>query len=283
MEIIEVNGNKYIDQELKDYIDNIWKNYESVNIPEDSNIMFAKNTTVNRLITDYQGKDIRRVIKKEKCEYFIVNRFDWSSSKSFYKDGQVSYNIPDGSNKDEYKAVYGIHNNSVEINSTIESILDFHTRGQEVKYVSQNKLNDAMNNGTIIDEDNCQMFKELIDSNDISNNILAYNMIKNSSLKDNWQWILYLYHNKYQQLKDIDARKVIINYITDKTSTSEYYLNDVFSNFDKSMKFIKDKNIIDRFIALKRQEFSDDIDQYFKLILKTTKFKLKDYILEYIE
>src|ERR1035437_2728481 len=145
MNIIQVGNNKYVDDSLAKYINNIWLNYD-IEVDKDSNIYFMKNTTINRLITDYCGKNISRVIKKEKADYCIINKFDLGNFPQYYD--VLTNTITEDDTKD---IVYGVYNQSMEVQDSIDLIVDFINRKQEVKYVNQNKLNDSLNNGFVLD------------------------------------------------------------------------------------------------------------------------------------
>lgn len=263
----DINNNKYIDQQLFDYISQIWCNYD-VEIDKGSNIYFAKNTTINRLITDYCGKDISRVIKKEKADYIVINNFHINNYPQYF-DGT---NISDDDTKE---VVYGIYNLSMESQDTIDLILDFYTRKQEVKYVNQNKLNDSLNNGFIIDKESYTTIKELVDSSHADNHQLAVNMLIQSDLKANWQWILYLYHEKFNQIQNYDKKNILINYFG--TLGLSYSLNNLTNSMDNSLSVVTDKDIQDRFIYLIKSRFESNINDYFKNVLKTSKFSLDDF------
>jgi hypothetical protein len=266
MKIIEINNNKYIDQDLFDYINQIWVNYD-IEVDKDSCIYFCKNTTVNRLITDYTGKNISRVIKREKADYVIINKFSLNNFPQ-YSDG---VNITEDDTKE---VVYGIYNHSCEIQDTIELIVDFHDRKQEVKYVNQNKLNDSLNNGFIVDKESYTTIKELVDSSHSDNHQLAVNMLVQSDLKNNWPWLLYLYHDKYGQITNYDKKNIIVNYFS--TLSLGFSLKDLLGRIDLSLEVIKDGDVRDRFIYLVKSRFQDQISQYFGQI-GTNKFELQDF------
>lgn len=270
MKIITVGNNKFVDQDLFDHINKIWLNYD-IEIDNDSCILFAKNTTINRLISDYTGKNISRVIRKEKADYVIINQFFVSNYPQYYDGTTVTED-------DTKEVVYGIYNNSLEVQDTIELILDLNNRKQEVKFVNQNKLNDSLNNGFSIDKETYITIKELVDSPHSDNHQLAVNMLVQSDLKSNWEWVLYLYHNKYQQIKDYDRKNIIFNYFG--TLSLGYNLHDLSKKIDLSLSVIKNKDVKDRFIYLVKSKFQDQIDSYFSSI-GTNKFSLNDFKIEY--
>lgn len=269
MKIIEVNGNKYVDEKLRDYINNIWVNFD-IEIDNDSNIYFSKNTTVNRLITDYCGKNISRVIKREKADYVIINKFDISNYPQYY-DG---VNITDDDTKE---IVYGIYGSSSEIQDTIELILDFVNRNQEVKYVNQSKLNDSLNNGFVIDKESYISVKELVDSNSSDNHELAVNMIINSNLKENWQWILYLFHEK-GALLTYDKRNIIKDYFN--TLGLGNNVHNLCQSIDRSLSVITNPDVKERFVNMVKQRFNERVQEYFKMV-GTDKFVLDDFKVHY--
>jgi len=270
MRIVISGNNKFIDQDLFDYINQIWVTYD-IEIDNDSCIYFTKNTTVNRLITDYCGKKISRVIKKEKADYVIINKFNLSNYPQYF-DGT---NIVDDDTKE---VVYGIYNESCEIQDTIDLILDFIDRKQEVKYVNQNKLNDSLNNGYIIDIESYSTLKELIDSSHSDNHQLAINMIIGSDLKNNWEWILYLYHNKGAQVTSYDKKNIIRNYFD--TLNLGFGLHDLLPRIDSSLAVVTNPQVKDRFTYMVKSQFQNKINEYFKT-LGTQKFKLNDFKIEY--
>jgi hypothetical protein len=272
MKIIECNNNKYIDEDLFKYINSIFLNYD-IEINNNSNIFFAKNTTINRLITDYDNKGISRVIKREKADYVIINKFDVSNYPQYY-DGNCITNNEIGT-----EVVYGFYNNNHEVQDTISMILDFIDRKQDVKYVNQNKLNESLNNGFIIDKDSYTTIKELVDSEHSDNHQLAVNMVIQSDLKSNWQWIVYLYHGNYQQLKDYDQKDIIYNYFS--TLGLKNNIKEILRNIDIALGVVDDVDVKDRLISTVKQKFQESINDYFSNTLNTEKFKLNDFKIEY--
>lgn len=271
MKILEVAGNKYIDQDLFDYINKIWLSYD-VSVKNDSNLFFAKNTTVNKLITDYNNTGIQRVIKRDKAEYVVINRIKLSSYPQYY-DGT---NITSDSNGE---VLYGIYNQNLENIDTIELVLDFFNKNQPVIYVNQDKLNESLNNGFVIDKDNYISIKELVDSNQDDNHRLAVSMVCGSDLKSNWKWILYLYNGNYQQIYDYDSKNIISNYIDSLNLGNTF--KTLTRSIDSSIELIKDnKDIYDRFLYMIKDKFQKNINDYFAS-LGTSKFVLNDFKIDY--
>lgn len=271
MKIIECGGNKYVDQKLFDYICAIWVNFD-IEIDNDSCIYFAKNTTVNRLITDYCGKKISRVIKREKADYIIMNKFTLNNYPQYFDGTNITED-------DTQEVVYGIYNNSCEIQDTIELILDFHNRGQEVKFVNQNKLNDSLNNGFILDKESYITIKELVDSPHTDNHQLAVNMLVASDLKQNWQWILYLYHEKYGQIQTNDKKNILYNYFATLNLGDD--LRTLLGRLDSSLAVVTEKDVQDRFVYMVKDRFHTQINEYFREFIRTSKFTLDDFKLKY--
>ena len=267
MKIIEVNNNKYVDQDLLDYINRIWLNFD-IQVSNDSNIFFSKNTTIYRLITDYAGKNISRVIKREKAEYVVVKRFVIKDFPQYY-DG---VSITDDSSQEP---VYGIYNNSPENISTIEMILDFVIRSQAVKYVNQDKLNDSLNNGFVIDNESYTSIKELIDSGSEDNQKLAVTMLIQSDLKSNWEWILYLFHGNRNYIRDNDEKNVIINYIV--SLSHQHDSASLFRDVDSAMEVIVNTDVRNKFVQMVRSDFEEGIERYLSDTIGTRIFKLDDF------
>lgn len=274
MKIIQVNNNKFIDQDLFDYINKIWLNYD-IEIDKGSNIYFSKNTTINRLITDYTGKDISRVIKKEKADYMVLKRIVIQNYPQYY-DPTTSSTTSD----DTKEVVYGIYNNSIEDQDCIQLILWFYENQPEVKYLNQDKLNDSLNNGFIIDKDSYVTLKELIDSTFTDNHILACNMLIQSELKSNWEWILYLYFQKGSLLTTHDKKNIVINYIS--SLGLPYRFDQLNSNVDTALEVITNPDVKIRFEYLMKDKFRKGIEAYIKT-LGTNKFILEDFKLKYNE
>jgi len=242
MEIFKDNHfNYYVDQDLFDHINKIWVNFDQP-IPDNSNILFLKNTTVPRLVTDYCNKNI------------IANAI---------------------SNDDTKQVVYSINRLHAEDIDTIKQIAWFAIAGQNINYVNQDLLNQSLNNGFIIDEENYTIIKELVDSDFSDNHSLAYNMLKNSDLAANLDWILYIYHQKKSRLLDYDNNNSHIrNFILNKFNIE---LSTTLNSFDGSMKRIQNSNVKEKMIQYKKNQFSIYIDKYFKDMLKTELFDLADF------
>jgi hypothetical protein len=270
MEIFKDNHfNYYVDQDLFDHINNIWLTFDQP-IPDNSNILFLKNTTVPRLVTDYCNKNISRVIKKEKASHCIIKKIDLDSYPRYYD--RVANAI---SNDDTKQVVYSINRLHAEDIDTIKQIAWFAIAGQNINYVNQDLLNQSLNNGFIIDEENYTIIKELVDSDFSDNHSLAYNMLKNSDLAANLDWILYIYHQKKSRLLDYDNNNSHIrNFILNKFNIE---LSTTLNSFDGSMKQIQNSNVKEKMIQYKKNQFSIYIDKYFKDMLKTELFDLADF------
>jgi len=270
MKIVEAGTNKYIDQELFDHINSIWLNFDVV-VNNDSNLLFAKNTTVNRLITDYSGTGISRVIKVEKADYIVINRFELSTYPQYFDGVNITTD-------DTKEVVYGIYNMNLECQDVVELILNLHLTGSKAIFVNQNKLNESLNNGFVIDKENYITIKELVDSEHADNHMLAANMLIQSDLKQNWQWILYLYHRNYLKLSDYDRKNILSNYFT--TLTLGNSLAALCKSMDATLSVITDEDVKIRMIYIIKESFERNIQEYFEEI-GTKKFKLDDFKITY--
>jgi hypothetical protein len=270
--ITTVNGAKYIDQALKDYITNIWSTFNK-EIPNDKNIFFLKNTTIPRIITDYSGKNISRVIKKEKAEYCIVKKFDISNYPIYYD--ALTNSITEVETND---IIYSTGSMYPENFQVLEQILDFFGRGQVVEYVNQDVLNDSLNNGFILDKENYTTIKQLLDSRAPENITIATSMIVNSDLEANLDWILYLYHKRGNDLSDYDNKSIVKNYY----SAKNIHLNQILSHsIDKSLSIITNQDVKDLFVQYIRAEFNRHVEESFiKNVLHTNMFELVDFNLK---
>ncbi len=270
MKIVTDNrGFKFIDQQLFDHINNIWITYDCV-IKDDSNIFFAKNTTVNRLITDYCEKGFQRVIKKEKADYVIINRFELNGFPQYFDGANIT-------SDDTKEVVYPINNMSVENINTIEMVADFQSRSQNVIYVNQDKLNESLNNGFVITKDNYNTLSELINSGSDDNYTLAVKMLVNSDLKMNWEWILYLFSSNHKRMNNSDDKGVIHNYIA---SLNLGYSKDML--YEKKavfFKVVKNQDVRDMMKNKCRQIVAAQIEANINSILGDSNglFKVNDF------
>ena len=270
--ITTINGSIYINQALKDYVNNIWSTFNK-EIPNDKNIFFLKNTTIPRIITDYSGKNISRVIKKEKAEYCIIKKFDISNYPIYYD--ALTNSITEVETND---VVYNTTNLYPENFQVLEQILDFFGRGQVVEYVNQDVLNDSLNNGFILDKENYTTIKQLLDSRAPENITIATSMIINSNLEVNLDWILYLYHKRGNDLSDYDNKNIVKNYY----SAKNIHLNQILSHsIDKSLSIITNQDVKDLFVQYIRAEFNKYVEEAFiKNVLHTNMFELVDFNLK---
>ncbi len=273
MRIIKtVNGSIYINQALKDYVNNIWATFNK-EIPNDKNIFFLKNTTIPRIITDYSGKNISRVIKKEKAEYCIIKKFDISNYPLYYD--ALTNSITEVETND---VVYNTTNLYPENYQVLEQILDFFGRGQVVEYVNQDVLNDSLNNGFVLNKENYTTIKQLLDSRAPENITIATSMIVNSDLEANLDWILYLYHQRGNDLFDYDNKDIVRNYYRAKNIN----LNQILSHsVDNSLAIITNQDVKDLFVQYIRAEFNKYVESSFiKNVLHTNMFELVNFELK---
>ena len=273
MRIIKtVNGAIYINQALKDYVNNIWATFNK-EIPNDKNIFFLKNTTIPRIITDYSGKNISRVIKKEKAEYCIIKKFDITNYPIYY-DALTNSITEVETNDVVYNTTYLYPENY----QVLEQILDFFGRGQVVEYVNQDVLNDSLNNGFILDKENYTTIKQLLDSRAPENITIATSMIVNSDLEANLDWILYLYHQRGNDLFDYDNKDIVRNYYRAKNIN----LNQILSHsVDNSLAIITNQDVKDLFVQYIRAEFNKYVERSFiENVLHTNMFELVNFELK---
>ncbi len=273
MRIIKtVNGSIYINQALKDYVNNIWATFNK-EIPNDKNIFFLKNTTIPRIITDYSGKNISRVIKKEKAEYCIIKKFDISNYPLYY-DALTNSITEVETNDVVYNTTYLYPENY----QVLEQILDFFGRGQVVEYVNQDVLNDSLNNGFVLNKENYTTIKQLLDSRAPENITIATSMIVNSDLEANLDWILYLYHQRGNDLFDYDNKDIVRNYYRAKNIN----LNQILSHsVDNSLAIITNQDVKDLFVQYIRAEFNKYVERSFiENVLHTNMFELVNFELK---
>ena len=265
------NGSIYIDQALKDYITNIFATYNK-QIPNDKNIFFLKNTTIPRIITDYTGTNISRVIKKEKAQYCIIKHMTLSSYPVYYDIANNCITEIDTGDV-MYSTIY-LYPEDLQ---TLEQILDFHTRGQVVEYVNQDILNETLNNGFVIDNDNYTTLKSLIDSEVPENLKIAASMVINSDLNKNIDWLLYLYHGRAYSLVSHDDKNIVKSYFRTKNLDFSSLCNNTIDN---CLDIIQDQYVIDCIVQKMRAEFYKNIEQYLLNNLNTKKFELVNFELK---
>lgn len=264
--ITTVNGSKWLDQDLFDHVNSIWGNYNQI-IPNSKNIFFLKNSTVPRLVTDYLGTDIRRVIKKEKAEYCIIAKIQLKPNPQYY---DAAFNIITSVETNE--VVYPTSHLEPEELGTIEQILWFVENNIPVEYVNEIKLNESLNNGFIIDKDNYTTLKELIDSNNQDNIKIAYSMISKTNLKENEDWIRYLLlFNGEAFITQLSDASLIVQHFS---FANKYKFRDYFSNFDRVYKDLTDETVKQMFIQKMNSRFHTFINHYFSGSLGTDLFDL---------
>lgn len=264
------SGGIYLDQDLKNELNKIWATYKTT-IPNDKNIFFLKNTTVPRLVTDYLGKNISRVIKKEKADYCIIDKIEINDYVLYWNE---QYQTITKNDTDE--PVYGTGGLGAEDLFTIEQIVDFHNRGQKVIYVDQYVLNDSLNNGFVINKENYTTLLELINSNNTDNLSIAANMLINSDLNQNWQWICYMYFKKTARLIDKDPKSMISMYFRSKNLDFRSLTN----SFDQLIEVVTDPDVKDCLTAYIRKQFTTQINEYLQNKVGTSKFILNDFQLD---
>jgi hypothetical protein len=264
--ITTVMGSKWLDQDLFDHVNKIWPGYNQI-IPNSKNIFFLKNSTVPRLVTDYLGTDIRRVIKKEKAEYCIIAKIQLKPNPQYYD--AVNNCI---STAETNEVVYPTSHLEPEEISTIEQILWFIENNIPVEYVNELKLNESLNNGFIIDKDNYTTLKELIDSKNQDNIKVAYSMISRANLKENEDWIRYLLiFNGEAFHKELSDASIIVQHFG---FANKYKFESYFNSFDLVYKDLNDETVKEMFVQKMHSKFYRMINNYFTGYLGTSLFDL---------
>ena len=255
MKIITLlNGGKVIDQDLFDHVNKIWTKYNQV-IPNNKSIFFLKNATVPRLVTDYLGTDIRRVIKKEKAEYCILAKIQLTPNPLYY-EATSNIIVP----YETTEVVYPTSNLEPEEISAIEQICWFVDNNLPVEYVNQIKLNESLNNGFIIDDDNYTTLKELIDSDNSDNIKVAYSMLAKTNLKQNADWIRYLLlFNGNVLNSELNDKSVIIQHFG---FANKYKFADYFNNFDSLYKDLTNETVKAMFMQKMHSRFHKFVGNY---------------------
>ena len=266
--ITTVTGQQWLDQDLFDHVNKIWTKYNQI-IPNSKNIFFLKNSTVPRLVTDYLGTDIRRVIKKEKAEYCILAKFQLKPNPHYY-DETTNMVYKD---LETDVIVYATSYLTPEEISTIEQILWFVENNIPVEYVNEVKLNESLNNGFIIDKDNYTTVKELIDSGNEDNIKIAYSMLSKTNLKENQDWIRYLLLYKGDVFhKELSDNSIIVQHFN---FANKYKFRDYFNNFDAAYKDLNDETVKKMFVQKMNNRFHKMINSYFTETLGTDLFDLE--------
>lgn len=259
--ITTVNGSKFLDQDLFDYVNKIWPKYNQV-IPNSKNIFFLKNSTVPRLVTDYLGTDIRRVIKKEKAEYCIIAKIQLKPNPLYY---DAVNNIITALETTE--VIYPTSHLEPEDISTIEQICWFVENNVPVEYVNQIKLHESLNNGFIIDEDNYTTLKELIDSANEDNIKVAYSMIAKTNLKQNEDWIRYLLLFQGGVFShEITDKSVIVQHFG---FANRYQFSEYFNKFDTVYAALTNETVKKMFMQKMHSRFHKFVNNYFTGTLGT--------------
>ena len=259
-------GSKWLDQDLFDHVNKIWGSYNQI-IPNSKNIFFLKNSTVPRLVTDYLGTDIRRVIKKEKAEYCIIAKIQLKPNPQYY-DALMN----DVTSQETTEVVYPTSHLEPEEISTIEQILWFVENNMPVEYVNEIKLNESLNNGFIIDKDNYTTLKELIDSKNIDNIKVAYSMISKTNLKENEDWLRYLLlFNGEIFHKELSDASLIVQHFG---FANKYRFESYFNSFDSVYSDLKDETVKEMFVQKMNSKFHKLVNNYFTGSLGTNLFEL---------
>ena len=274
--IITASGNKYIDQELFDYLKNI--QYVKT-IPNDSKIFFAKNCTIPRLITDFMDTGIKRVIKQESADYCIIDYIVLDNYPRQYDP--ITNSIVSSVLDSDLEVVYAISSQSSEIIFAIDQVLKFIELGNTIQYVHQGDLNKSVNNGLIINLENYDSMLELIGSNSSDNRTMVATMISNSDIEKNIDWILYLYHGKAIPAA-INNNTTLTSVCTNLGFYMKYGTNNAFdsNNFDNIFTRITNPEVEEMFIQLKRKELNNKIGSWLEHHLHTTELKVTDFTLE---
>jgi hypothetical protein len=264
--ITTATGQQWLDQDLFDHVNKIWGNYNQI-IPNSKNIFFLKNSTVPRLVTDYLGTDIKRVIKKEKAEYCIIAKIQLKPNPQYY---DAAFN--NITSQETNEVVYSTSHLEPEEISTIEQILWFIENNIPVEYVNEVKLNESLNNGFIIDKDNYTTLKELIDSGNIDNIKVAYSMISRANLKENEDWIRYLLvFNGEVFHKELSDASIIVQHFG---FANKYKFQSYFNSFDLVYKDLNNETVKEMFVQKMHSKFYRMIDNYFTGTLGTNLFDL---------
>ena len=272
MRIINYNNRAYIDKPLFDYVTNIWMNL-STTVSNGSSILFAKNSTVPRLITDYAAHNISRVVKKEKADYLILSKISLRGYPHYYDN--VTNTICEDDTKE---VVFGIYNLSAEDQGTIEQILWFTQNSPKISFINEDILNDILNNGFVLDNDNYVNIRELVNSEHSDNHNLAVNMLTQSNLKENWQWIVYLFFGKFNYIQNYDKKQLLTKYLQEQVPSIN--LSAVFSNYDTAMSRLTNPDVKHKFLCLMNKKFNEAFKAQMKA-LGSEKFVLQDFKLEY--
>lgn len=262
MKIITLlNGGKVIDQDLFDHVNKIWTKYNQV-IPNNKSIFFLKNATVPRLVTDYLGTDIRRVIKKEKAEYCILAKIQLVPNPLYY-EATSNIIVP----YETTEVVYPTSNLEPEEISAIEQICWFVDNNLPVEYVNQIKLNESLNNGFIIDDDNYTTLKELLDSDNSDNIKVAYSMLAKTNLKQNADWIRYLLlFNGGVFNSELNDKSVIVQHFG---FANKYKFTDYFNNFDSLYKDLTNETVKAMFMQKMHSRFHKFVNNFLTVTLGT--------------
>ena len=234
--IYKIGYSNYVSSSFKDELTKIYNKSYNV-IPDNSNIYFTKNVKINRSVLDIKDT-LNRVKKHDNIQYLIYEPVEISEYPLYFNP---QTNSLEKEYSENYEIVYSIRRCTYDKIKTLEIILELINKKQEVVFVDSGYFNKSVNNGFLIDENNYNDIKTLVNSTDINNRELIYNMLVNSNLEKNSEYILELYYNnKYliNEFGDNISKYLLIHY---KCS----YVSDLFKN-DFIFNNIKNNIIIER-------------------------------------
>jgi hypothetical protein len=266
---MRIINNNYIDQELADFLNQL--NSNNTRPTEGSKLFYLTNCTVPRLTPDFVDKKVSRCIKKELATHVV---YDNISFKNYPRYWDNRLNLIVNGETDNSEVVYSIDNSSPAQLKALEQIIDFHNFNNTVIYVHQNTLNDVLNNGLIIDSESVHNLERLLESDNTENISIVTSLIESSSMKDNLEWILYLFYGKEDYITD-----KIYKYLASVNISNE---NLYYNNFKRLCNKITSPEVKNYMLQRKRKEFNDKLKD-FLFQIAADNLDIKDFVLEYGE
>jgi len=268
MKIHNLNGNIYIDKELRNKILNIYNNSGDT-IAQGDRILFLKDSVFPRASMDLVSEDnIKRCIKPANATTVILGPQPKLSNDAFCYNPIKGEFVPDDQ-FDEItgEVLYKFFFDQSKSYDTLEQLVDFIENYPDIKYVKDEELHKFVNSGLVIDRTNYLQIMEGIMSKDIDVVKTYFEILNSANLEDSKTYLSYIFWNLvwdnyfHKQANSLQMARFFVSKginITDNSVTTQ----------DKYVAIFKEEPFLKACFIGKQTE---EIEKLIKNNLKTTK------------
>lgn len=207
MQVITIEGGDFLDKDAFDKLRKIFNTENTTKIKKNSKLYFTKNTDFNTFLLANTNQNISSIKKVAESDFIIYNPIFLDPQYLVFTDKK---RILEDYEADDliHEAIFPLAHLDHKDVKTIEAILESLKGNVKAKLVTELSLRRISNNNVVIDENNFEYIRDLMNSADKNNTNIGKELLNSCDMVKSKAFICYL--ATLYSLKDIPKIKEFI-------------------------------------------------------------------------